>query len=201
MATFGYARVSDIHQNEDRQVIALNEYGIPSERIFIDKQSGKDFERPAYKTMLESLNHGDVIVFSSIDRLGRQYGEILENWRIITKEKQADIVVVDMAILDTRQYKDLLGTLIADLVLALLSFCSHNERENIRQRQAEGIAAARARGVHFGRPAQKPPEDFEALVARWERGELPLHNLLEHIGMKPATFYRRLREMRLMGKR
>ena len=201
MATFGYARVSDIHQNEDRQIIALNEYGIPSERIFIDKQSGKDFERPAYKTMLKRLNHGDVIVVSSIDRLGRNYGEILENWRIITKEKQADIVVIDMALLDTRRGKDLLGTFIADLVLALLSFCSHNERDNIRQRQAAGIAAAKARGVRFGRPIKKLPEDFGNLVKLWERGNLSLTALLKQTDIKNSTFYTRLRELRAIRKR
>ena len=201
MATFGYARISGVDQNEERQMIALNEQGIPSEFVFVDKQSGKDFDRPAYKALLESLKPGDVIVTSSIDRLGRHYGEILENWRIITKEKQADIVVIDMPLLDTRQGKDLLGTLIADLVLALLSFCSHNERENIRQRQAEGIAAAKARGVRFGRPIKQLPENFGALLKLWERGNLPLPALLEQTDLKIATFYNRLREFRSARKR
>ena len=196
MATLGYVRVSDAHQNEDRQIIALSEHGISPECVFVDKISGKDFERPAYKALLDRLKPGDLIYVKSIDRLGRNYGEILENWRIITKEKQADIVVIDMPLLDTRRGKDLLGTLIADIVLNLLSFVAQNERENIRQRQAEGIAAAKARGVRFGRPIIKPPEDFDNLVKLWERGYLSLSALLEQTGLKIATFYRRLREFR-----
>ena len=196
MATFGYARVSDVHQNEDRQMIAMSEQGIPPDCVFVDKISGKDFERPSYKALLENLKSGDLLYVKSIDRLGRHYGEIIENWRIITKEKQADIVVIDMPLLDTRRGKDLLGTLIADIVLNLLSFVAQNERENIRQRQSEGIAAAKARGVRFGRPIKKPPEDFGNLVKLWERGYMPLSALLEQTGLKIATFYRRLRELR-----
>ena len=196
MNTVGYVRVSDVHQNEDRQMIAMNEQGIPTDRVFVDKISGKDFERPAYKALLENLKPSDLLYVKSIDRLGRNYGEILENWRIITKEKQADIVVIDMPLLDTRRGKDLLGTLIADIVLNLLSFVAQSERESIRQRQAEGIEAAKARGVRFGRPIIKPPDDFGNLVKLWERGKLPLPKLLEQTDLKIATFYRRLRELR-----
>ena len=196
MTTFGYARVSGINQNDDRQMIAMSEQGIPPERVFADKMSGKDFDRPAYKALLENLKPGDLLIISSIDRLGRNYDEIQNQWRVLTKERCVDIVVIDMPLLDTRRGKDLLGTLIADLVLNLLSFVAQNERENIRQRQAEGIAAAKARGVRFGRPAKKAPADFGNLVKLWERGYLPLSNLLEQIGMKNTTFYIRLREFR-----
>ena len=196
MAIFGYARVSSADQNEDRQMIALNEQGIPPERIFIDKQSGKDFDRAAWKLLMERLKPGDLLYIKSIDRLGRNYNEIQNQWRIITKERRVDIVVIDMPILNTHRYKDLLGTLIADIVLVLLSFFAHSERDNIRKRQAEGIAAAKARGVRFGRPAKKLPEDFGILVKQWECGSLPLSALLEKTDMKPATFYRRLREFR-----
>ena len=196
MNTVGYVRVSDVHQNDDRQMIAMSEHGIPAERVFVDKQSGKDFDRPAFKKMLKKLKPGDVLYIKSIDRLGRDYAEILNYWRILTKERYVDIVVIDMPLLDTRRGKDLLGTLIADLVLNLLSFVAQNERENIRQRQAEGIAAAKARGVRFGRPVKKPPEGFAMLVRLWERGKLPLPKLLEQTDLKIATFYRRLRELR-----
>jgi len=194
MATYGYARVSGIDQNEDRQMIAMSEYGIPPECVFIDKQSGKDFNRPAFNSLLKKLKPGDLLFIKSIDRLGRDYAEILNFWRILTKERSVDIVVIDMPLLDTRQGKDLLGTLIADLVLNLLSFVAQNERESIRQRQAEGIAAAKARGVRFGRPIINPPEDFNILVKQWKRGNLSLPVLLEQSDLKTATFYRRLRE-------
>jgi len=196
MTIFGYARVSSTDQNEDRQMIAMSELGIPSECVFTDKQSGKDFERSAYKSLLESLKPGDLLYIKSIDRLGRNYDEIQNQWRILTKERHVDIAVIDMPLLDTRQGKDLMGTLIADLVLTLLSFVAQNERENIRQRQAEGIAAAKARGVRFGRPIKKPPENFGVLVAQWEQRKLALPALLEQTGLKVATFYRRLREFR-----
>ena len=196
MATFGYARVSSADQNEDRQMIALGEHGIPPERVFIDKQSGKDFERAAWKSLMENLKPSDLLYVKSIDRLGRNYDEIQNQWRILTKERCIDIVVIDMPLLDTRRYKDLMGTFIADLVLAMLSFVAQNERENIRRRQAEGIAAAKARGVRFGRPVKKPPEGFGILVKHWERGRLPLSALLEQTDLKPATFYRRLMEFR-----
>ena len=194
MATYGYARVSGIDQNEDRQMIAMSEYGIPPECVFIDKQSGKDFNRPAFNSLLKKLKPGDLLFIKSIDRLGRDYAEILNFWRILTKERSVDIVVIDMPLLDTRQGKDLLGTLIADIVLNLLSFVAQNERESIRQRQAEGIAAAKARGVRFGRPIINPPEDFNILVKQWKRGNLSLPVLLEQSDLKTATFYRRLRE-------
>jgi DNA invertase Pin-like site-specific DNA recombinase len=196
MATFGYVRVSSADQNEDRQVIAMNEHGIPQERVFTDKQSGRDFERPAYKSLLKSLKSGDLLYIKSIDRLGRNYDEIQNQWRILTKERRVDITVIDMPLLDTRRGKDLLGTLIADIVLNLLSFVAQSERENIRQRQAEGITAAKTRGIRFGRPVKKPKEDFSIWVRQWERGKLPLSMLLEQTGMKKATFYRRLREFR-----
>ena len=181
MATFGYARVSSADQNEDRQMIALNEQGITSKFVFTDKVSGKDFERPAYRALLEKLKSGDLLYIKSIDRLGRNYGEIQNQWRILTKERCVDIVVIDMPLLDTRRYKDLLGTLIADLVLALLSFVAQHERENIRRRQAEGIEAAKARGVCFGRPIKNLPADFGVLVKQWECGGLSLSALLEQI--------------------
>ena len=201
MADFGYVRVSSADQNEDRQMIAMSEQGVPPSRIFIDKQSGKDFERPAYKLLLKNLSQGDLLHIKSIDRLGRNYDEIQKQWRILTKERCVDIAVIDMPLLDTRQGKDLLGTLIADIVLNLLSFVAQSERENIRQRQAEGITAAKARGIRFGRPIKKSPENFVVMVKQWERGKLPLPTLLEQTGLKTATFYRRLREFRLTEKR
>ena len=201
MTTFGYARVSSLSQNDDRQMIAMSELGIPAECVFTDKQSGKDFERPAWKSLLKKLKPGDLLYVKSIDRLGRNYDDILAQWRILTQERCVDIVVIDMPVLDTRRGKDLLGTLIADIVLNLLSFVAQNERESIRQRQTEGIAAAKARGVRFGRPIKKPPEDFGVLVKLRERGKLPLPKLLDQTDLKIATFYRRLRELRARGKR
>ena len=202
MAVYGYVRVSSADQNEDRQLIAMDEIGISSDSIFTDKQSGKDFDRKAYKALIHKLKDGDLLYIKSIDRLGRNYEEIQNQWRIITKEKGADIAVIDMPLLDTRSGKDLLGTLIADLVLNLLSFVAQSERESIRKRQAEGIAAARARGVSFGRPVKKPPDNFAALVKQWQRGKLPLAELLAQTGLKEATFYNRLREYRATkGKR
>ena len=189
----GYARVSSSDQNEDRQIIALTEAGIKKDDIFMDKLSGKDFNRPEYQKMLEQLNEDTVLYVLSIDRLGRNY----EQWRIITKEKKADICVLDMPLLDTRRDKDLLGTLISDLVLALLSYSSESERNAIKARQAEGIAAARARGMKFGRPVVKPPSDFEKQVKKWEKKEITLKELKTHCGMSDSTFYRRLRELRL----
>jgi len=201
MTTFGYARVSGINQNDDRQMIAMSEQGIPPERVFADKMSGKDFDRPAYKALLENLVPGDLLVIASLDRLGRNYEEVQNQWRILTKERGVDIFVIDTPLLDTRQGKDLLGTLIADLVLTLLSFVAHNERDNIRQRQAAGIAAAKVRGVRFGRPVKKLPEDFRNLVKLWERGKLTLPMLLEQTDMKNSTFYTRLREFRAVRNR
>jgi DNA invertase Pin-like site-specific DNA recombinase len=196
MAVYGYVRVSSADQNEDRQRIAMSEMKIPADRIFTDKQSGKDFDRPAYKALMEKIKANDLIYIKSIDRLGRNYDEIQNQWRVLTKERGADIAVIDMPLLDTRNGKDLMGTFIADLVLQILSFVAQSERETTRKRQAEGIAAARARGVRFGRPIKKPPENFPATVKAWERGKLTFAEVLKRTGLKEATFYNRLREYR-----
>ncbi len=164
MADYGYVRVSSTDQNEDRQMLAMTERNIPIRRVYVDKQSGKDFDRPAYKDMVRKLKPGDLLYVMSIDRLGRNYDEIQSQWRVLTKERGVDITVIDMPLLDTRRGKDLLGTFIADLVLQILSFIAHSERDNIKKRQAEGIAAAKARGVRFGRPVIKSPDDFVILV-------------------------------------
>lgn len=185
---YGYVRVSTREQNEQRQIIAMKEHGIDAARIFMDKQSGKDFERKNYKRLLRKLKSGDTLVIKSIDRLGRNYEEILEQWRCITKEKQAAIVVLDMPLLDTRQTRDLTGTLIADLVLQLLSYVAQTERESIRQRQAEGIAAAKARGVRFGRAPKPLPENFRAVCQRWESGEITGTAAAKECGMPLSTF-------------
>ena len=182
-------------------MIAMGEQGIPSARIFVDKVSGKNFERPAYRALTRKLRSGDLLYIKSIDRLGRNYEEIQNQWRILTKERGVDIAVIDMPILDTRNGKDLMGTFLADIVLQILSFVAQNERENIRKRQAEGIAAAKARGVRFGRPVKKPPENFPALVRQWERGKLTLKELLSLTSLKESTFYNRLREYRAAKKR
>ena len=196
MKMYGYIRVSSTDQNEDRQLVAMKKLNIPQTQIFIDKQSGKDFDRPQYQALVKKLRPGDLLYVLSIDRLGRNYEEIQNQWRILTKEKGVDIVVIDMPLLDTRLHKDLMGTFISDLVLQILSFVAQSERENIRKRQAEGIAAARARGVKFGRPIKRPPENFFALVKQWECGKLPFNEILNQTGMKEATFYNRLREHR-----
>jgi len=201
MADYGYVRVSSADQCEDRQTIAMNELGIPAERIYTDKVSGKNFDRPAYRALTEKLIPGDLIYIKSIDRLGRNYEEIQNEWRKLTKERGVDIAIIDMPILDTRNGKDLVGTFLADTVLAVLSFVAENERENIRTRQREGIAAARARGVRFGRPVKKLPENFAATVKRWERGDISLSEVLTQTGLKEATFYRRLREYRLAKRK
>ena len=196
MAIYGYVRVSSTDQNEGRQLDAMSELGIPLEKIFTDKQSGKNFDRPAYQALIEQLRPSDLLFIKSIDRLGRNYKEIQNQWRIITKECGADIAVLDMPLLDTRNGKDLIGTFIADLVLQILSFVAHSERDNIRKRQAEGIAAARRHGAKFGRPVKKPPQNFAAVVEQWESGNLKLVDALLQTGLKEATFYRRLREIR-----
>lgn len=185
---YGYGRVSTREQNERRQLIALREFGIETERIYVDKQSGKNFERIQYQRLLCKLKCGDALVVKSIDRLGRNYEEILEQWRFITKEKQADIVVLDMPLLDTRKNKDLTGTLIADIVLQLLSYVAQTEREFIRQRQAEGIAAAREQGVKFGRrPMERPPE-YEMIKERWRQGQLSARGAARQLGITHRTF-------------
>ena len=191
---YGYIRVSSRDQNEDRQLLAIQQLSIAQENIFIDKQSGKDFQRPQYKKLVRKLKKDDVLYIKSIDRLGRNYAEILEQWRILTKSKGIDIVVLDMPLLDTRRGKDLMGTFLSDIVLQVLSFVAENERENIRQRQAEGIAAAKARGVRFGRPEKELPDNFEALVQAWEREQLSLSDVLDLCQISQSTFYRRRRD-------
>lgn len=186
---YGYMRVSSKEQNEDRQKIALTEMGVPENNIYMDKQSGKDFERTQYKRLLRKLNENSVLYIKSIDRLGRNYGELNEQWRIITKEKKADIVVIDMPLLDTRREKNLLGTFISDVVLALLSYVAENERTNIKQRQAEGIAAAKARGVKFGRPQLPIPENFYQMHKDWRAGKITIEEAAKACNMCPKTFY------------
>ena len=187
--TYGYMRVSSKEQNEDRQKIALTEMGVPENNIYMDKQSGKDFERTQYKRLLRKLNENSVLYIKSIDRLGRNYGELNEQWRIITKEKKADIVVIDMPLLDTRREKNLLGTFISDVVLALLSYVAENERTNIKQRQAEGIAAAKARGVKFGRPPLPIPQNFYQMHKVWRAGKITIEEAAKACNMCPKTFY------------
>ncbi len=193
---YGYIRVSSTDQNEDRQLDALRELAVPEERIYLDKQSGKDFNRPNYQRLVRKLKPGDLLYIKSIDRLGRDYEEIQNQWRRLTKEKGVDICVIDMPLLDTRRGRDLVGTFLSDIVLQVLSFVAENERSNIRQRQAEGIAAAKRRGVRFGRPALALPLDFPQIVADWDRGQLSLKDALQRTGFSEATFYRRLREFR-----
>lgn len=195
MSEYGYVRVSSTDQNEERQMAAMAKREIPEKNVFRDKQSGKDFERPQYKRMLKALKSGDTLYILSIDRLGRNYGEIQNQWRILTKKIGIDICVFDMPLLDTRQGKDLMGTFIADLVLQILSFAAQNERENIKKRQADGIAAAKTRGVKFGRPDISAPYDFADIVNRWEKGTITLKKVLKICGMSRSTFYRRRREL------
>lgn len=195
---YGYVRCSSTDQNEGRQIIALKEVSVPEKNIFMDKQSGKDFDRPNYKKLVQELKEGDILYILSIDRLGRNYEEIQNQWRILTKEVGIDICVLDMPLLDTRNGKDLMGTFIADLVLQILSFVAQSEHENIKKRQAEGIAAAKARGVKFGRPEKEAPDDFEEIVRAWEQKKLSFADALGKCNMSGATFYRRLREYRLL---
>ena len=185
---YGYVRVSTREQNEDRQLIALREMSVPQQNIFMDKQSGKDFERSQYKKMLRKLKKDDLLYLKSIDRLGRNYGEILEQWRILTKEKGVDLVVLDMPLLDTRRGKDLMGTFLSDIVLQVLSFVAENERVSIRQRQAEGIAAAKAKGVRFGRPPRPLPENYHSAYQRWKAGAITCTAAANECGMALSTF-------------
>ena len=196
MKIYGYVRVSSSDQNEDRQLIAMKEAMVPDKNIFSDKQSGKDFNRPAYKKLTRKLKAGDLLYVFSIDRLGRNYEEIQNQWRILTKEIGIDICVLDMPLLDTRNGKDLMGTFIADLVLQILSFVAQSERENIKKRQAQGIAAAKSKGVKFGRPMKDMPEDFTELIGAWEMKEISIEEVLERCNISETTFYRRLREYR-----
>jgi len=199
---FGYVRVSDASQNENRQMISMAEQGVPAKNIYVDKKSGKDFERKSYRSMLRRLRQGDCVVLSSLDRLGRDYSSILEQWQLITKDKGVDILVLDMPLLDTRvKDRDLTGRLISDIVLQLLSYCAQKDRENIRRRQAEGIAAAKARGVEFGRPVKDVPDNFGILVRQWERKQLSFDEVLAQCGMCRSTFYTRLKEYRMRAGR
>ena len=193
---YGYVRVSSVEQNEDRQMAALRNAGVSDKNIFIDKQSGKDFHRASYEKMVSLLKQGDLLYIVSIDRLGRNYVEIQNQWRIFTKEIGIDICVLDMPLLDTRNGKDLMGTFIADLVLQILSFVAEKERENIRERQKQGILAARERGVRFGRPEVTVPDDFDEIVESWEHKEIKMRQVLDQCHMSRSTFYRRLRELR-----
>ena len=192
--TYGYIRVSTREQNEDRQLIALQEFPIPARRIFMDKMSGKDFQRPQYQRLLRLLKPGNILVVKSIDRLGRNYQEILEQWRLLTKQKKVHIVVLDMPLLDTRRENDLIGTLIADIVLQLLSYVAQTERENIRQRQAEGIAAAKARGVKFGRPRKAIPKEFPAVKTLWTSGKINSREAARRLSVAQDTFLRWTRQ-------
>ena len=192
---YGYVRVSTREQNEARQIIALHQFCVPDERIYLDKQSGKDFNRPAYKRLLRTLRPGDVLAVQSIDRLGRNYEEILEQWRLLTKKKGVAMVVLDMPLLDTRNTRDLTGTLIADIVLQLLSYVAQKERESIRQRQAEGIAAAKERGVRFGRPEKEIPGRFFLLDDDWKKGEISGREAARQLGVTHQTFFKWVGQM------
>lgn len=199
METYGYARVSSADQKADRQLLAIRERGVSDPLIYTDKQSGKDFDRPQYKKLLRKLKKDDLLYIKSIDRLGRNYEEIQRQWRLLTKEKGVDIVVLDMPLLDTRRGKDLMGTFLSDIVLQVLSFVAENERTNIRQRQAEGIAAARARGVRFGRPPQPLPGSFHGAYQRWKRGEITGAAAAKECGMPLSTFRYRAEDYEKAG--
>ena len=191
---YGYVRVSSKEQNEERELIALQEMSVPEKNIFVDKQSGKDFKRPMYRRMLRKIKRDDLLYVKSIDRLGRNYAEILEQWRILTKERGIDIVVLDMPLLDTRRGKDLMGTFLSDIVLQVLSFVSENERTNIRQRQAEGIAAAKARGIKFGRPSLPLPDNFYEIHREWRMKKISLKEAAKACDMPVGTFYGKARK-------
>ena len=195
MKKYAYIRVSSIDQNELRQLRAMEKLEIPKPNIYIDKQSGKDFQRQNYQKLVQRLKPGDLLYILSIDRLGRNYKEIQNQWRHLTEERKIDICVIDMPLLDTRRYKDLLGTFISDLVLQVLSFVAESERDNIRKRQAQGIAAAKAKGIHFGRPEVKVPQNFEKLVNKWRNNKITCEEILKICEISKATFYRRVREM------
>jgi DNA invertase Pin-like site-specific DNA recombinase len=188
---YGYVRVSTKEQNEDRQMIALREMDVPEKNIYIDKQSGKDFDRPQYRRLVRRMKKDDLLYIKSIDRLGRNYEEIQNQWRILTKEKGVDIVVLDMPLLDTRRGKDLVGTFLSDIVLQVLSFVAENERTNIRQRQAEGIEAAKARGIRFGRPPAPLPENFHEVYQQWRAKKISVGEAAEKCGMPRSTFFYR----------
>ena len=197
--TYGYIRVSSADQNEDRQRIAMRQRQVPEERLYLDKQSGKDFERPQYKRLVKRLKPGDLLYVLSIDRLGRNYREILDQWAYLTKTRRTAVVVLDMPLLDTRTGRDLTGTLIADIVLQLLSYVAETERRNLRQRQAEGIAAAQARGTHFGRTRMELPQEFRRLAQCWRRGEISSRAAAKLLGISYQTFLRRAKEVEPPG--
>jgi DNA invertase Pin-like site-specific DNA recombinase len=191
MGNYGYCRISDASQNESRQLLAMNELQIPPSNVFVDKQSGKDFDRPAYKKLINTLKSGDVLYIKDISRLGRNYAEIQNQWRILTKEKGIDIAVIDIPLLNTGLYRDLIGTLVNDLILAIFSFVADNQLTTIRQSQAEGIAAAKMRGVKFGRPIKTAPNNFAELVTQWSNNQLSTEDVLKLCKMSQTTFYRR----------
>ncbi len=193
---YGYVRISSTDQKEDRQLDAMVNCAVPQKNIYIDKISGKDFHRPQYQIMVEQLRAGDLLFIVSIDRLGRNYDEVQNQWRVLTKEIGIDICVIDMPLLDTRNGKDVMGTFIADIVLQILSFVAHTERENIRQRQAEGIAAAKARGIKFGRPKINPSDEFDDIVKEWMDGKIMTKEAVEQSGLTRSTFYRRVHDMK-----
>lgn len=197
---YGYVRVSSADQKEDRQLIAMRENNVLESNVYIDKQSGKDFERPQYKKLVKQLKEGDLLYILSIDRLGRNYEDIQKQWRTLTKDIGIDICVIDMPLLDTRNGKDLMGTFIAELVLQILSFVAQSERENIRTRQAQGIAAAKAKGVKFGRPKIPLPEGFEKYILSLEKGQITISEVLSITGLTKSTFYRKLKEYKLNVK-
>lgn len=192
---YGYVRVSSQDQNEDRQMMALRQAGCNEKMIFRDKQSGKDFNRPQYIRMIKRLKQGDLLYVKSIDRLGRNYEEIIEQWRMLTKEKGVDIIVLDMPLLDTRRGKDLMGTFLSDIVLQILSFVAENERKNIRERQREGIIAAQARGVRFGRPEHPLPMNFIPVYKEWRSKKIPLAEAAQACGLPQGTFYSKARKL------
>ena len=195
MKVYGYVRVSSTDQNEGRQLIEMKKIGICEKRIYKDKQSGKDFNRPNYQNLLKILKKGDLLYVMSIDRLGRNYEEILEQWRFLTREKEIDIAIIDMPLLDTRNGKDLMGTFLSDIVLQVLSFVAQNERENIHTRQAQGIAAAKQKGTKFGRPNIVPPKNFKDVYTRWKRKEINAKSAAKLCGMGVSTFYKQAKAL------
>ncbi len=192
---YGYIRVSSLDQNEDRQMIAMQKARIPRKNIYLDRQSGKDFERPMYKKMVRKLKYDDVVFIKSIDRLGRNYKEVIEQWQYLTRVKKVDIVVIEMPLLDTRRGKDLMGTFLSDLVLQILSFVAENERENIRSRQREGIEAAKAKGIKFGRPPAPLPDNFMEIYERWRKKEITATKAAEALGFSRTKFYNLVRKL------
>lgn len=195
MAVYGYIRVSARDQNEDRQLVAMHNVKVPKRNIYLDKQSGKDFERPMYRKLVQKLQKDDLIFVKSIDRLGRNYKEIQEQWQFLTRVKEVDIVVIDMPLLDTRRGKSLVGTLLSDIVLQVLAFAAENERDNIRTRQREGIDAAKAKGVKFGRPRVGMPENFDEICSKWRYGMITTEQAAQECGVSRSTLYKRYHEL------